>query len=114
MQYGHGSALASCLGTICKDIRGDSTEVRVPDLLTEARREESEKSSWLSEHEDPNFENSGMCLKMSTTPLSLHSFIALAAWPDGMLISSPSNSDDFCQGLAGEVVLCICVSFFLP
>jgi len=51
---------------------------------------------------------------MSTTILSLHSFTAPAAWPDGKLISSPSSSDDFCQELDGEVVLWICMPFFLP
>ena len=62
----------------------------------------------------PNFKNSGMHLEMSTTTLSLHSFIAPAAWPDGELISSPSSSDDFCQELASEAVLWICIPFFLP
>lgn len=36
------------------------------------------------------------------------------AWPDDKLISSPSSSYDFFWELAGEVVLWICVPFFLP
>lgn len=36
------------------------------------------------------------------------------AWPDGKLISSPSSSYNFFWELAGEVVLWICVPFFLP
>lgn len=47
-------------------------------------------------------ENSGMHLKMSTTTLSLHSFIALAAWAGGKLISSPSSSDEFAKSLLAK------------
>lgn len=62
---------------------------------------------------DPNFKNSSMQLKMSTSTLSLCSFIALASWPDGNLISSPSSPDDFYQELASKLVLWICIPFFL-
>lgn len=62
----------------------------------------------------PNFDNLGMRLKTFTTTLSLRSFTAPAAWTDGKLVSSSSSSDDFCQELASEAVLWICITFFLP